>query len=329
MSAVRDSVEPRVLVLGAGGTGGYFGGRLAQGGADVTVLVRPARGAQLERDGLRLRSPRGDADLAVAWTTADALPDAVAANGGFDLVLLSCKAYDLDSAVDAIAPAVGAQTAVLPVLNGLRHYPALDARFGRERVIGGLCFISSTLDEAGHVIHLNDSHTLILGELGGGMTPRIDAIFAELSRGNFIVQSSADVMQDLWEKWTFIATLGALTSLMRAAVGDVVASGGTPIAEALLEECSAIAARNGHAPRQASTERSRRFLTTPGSTLQASMAKDIERGARIEADHIVGDLLERGRSGDGAGSSRDWPVLRLAYAALKAYEARRLREAAA
>ena len=140
----------RLLVLGAGGTGGYFGGRLAQAGVDVSFLVRPARAALLRERGLRLRSPLGDADVRVQVITADALADAAP----FDLVLLSCKAYDLDSAMEAIAPAVAAGARVLPLLNGLRHYDALDARFGFDHVLGGLCFISATLGPEGEILHL-------------------------------------------------------------------------------------------------------------------------------------------------------------------------------
>src|SRR5690606_25500458 len=141
----------RILVLGAGGTGGYFGGRLAQSGADVTFLVRPARALQLEQHGLQIRSPLGDADFPVAHVVADKL-EALATEKPFDLVLLSCKAYDLDSSLDAIAPAVGEHTTVMPILNGLLHYAELDARFGRERVLGGLCFISATKGLEGEVM---------------------------------------------------------------------------------------------------------------------------------------------------------------------------------
>src|SRR5690606_12276361 len=153
----------RILILGAGGTGGYFGGRLAQAGIDVTFLVRANRAAQLERDGLVIRSPLGDAALPVAHVTAEALP-ALARERPFDLVILSCKAYDLDGSIDAIAPAVGAGTTVMPILNGLRHYAALDARFGRDAVLGGLCFISATKADDGDLVQLDKPARLTLGE---------------------------------------------------------------------------------------------------------------------------------------------------------------------
>lgn len=147
----------RILILGAGGTGGYFGGRLAQAGVDVTFLVRPARAAQLAAEGLVIRSPVGDATFPVKHVIADALP-ALAAAEPFDLVILSCKAYDLDSSIEAVAPAMGPRTTLLPILNGLHHYAALDARFGRDAVLGGLCFISATKAADGAVLHLSLIH---------------------------------------------------------------------------------------------------------------------------------------------------------------------------
>lgn len=326
MSTAGNGGGPRVLVLGAGGTGGYFGGRLAQGGADVTFLVRPARGAQLERDGLRLRSPRGDADLAVAWTTADALPDAVAANGGFDLVLLSCKAYDLDSAVDAIAPAVGAQTAVLPVLNGLRHYPALDARFGRERVIGGLCFISAMKAANGEVRHLGQPASITFGERDGdGDSARTRAFATLCARAGIDHVHAPRIARELWSKFSFLATLAAGTCLMRAAVGDIVASAdGLALMRGLHDECLAVAAAAGEPVPAEAAATALGTLTAAGSPLKASMLRDLEAGQPVEAAHIVGDMLERARE-----AGLDAPRLAVAWAHLQAYEAVRAREAAA
>ena len=137
--------SPKILVLGAGGVGGYFGGRLAQSGAHVTFLVRPARREQLQRDGLRIVSPLGDLTLPVRTVVADEL------SAGYDLVILTCKAYDLDSSMDAIAPAVQGSCTVLPLLNGLVHLERLDERFGRAQVLGGSCAIDVTLlDDADH-----------------------------------------------------------------------------------------------------------------------------------------------------------------------------------
>jgi 2-dehydropantoate 2-reductase len=312
----------RFLIVGAGATGGYFGGRLLEAGCDVTFLLRPRRAAQLKETGLVIRSPHGDVAIPNPPHT---LADDVAAP--FDVVIVSSKAYDLEGTIESFAPAVGPGTRIMPLLNGMRHMDRLTQRFGAARVLGGVCFISSTLDDNGAIVHLNDVHTLLFGQQDGERSDEVEAIEAECRRATFQARATSEIMHDMWEKWVFISSLGALTTLLRASVGDVMASTGEGLALAFLAECNAIAGRNGFAPRAAADERARKFLTAPGSPLQASMAKDIERGARIEADHIIGDLLARNGGADASGN--DWPLLRVAYAGLKAYEARREREAAA
>jgi 2-dehydropantoate 2-reductase len=306
----------RILVVGAGAIGGYFGGRLLAAGRDVTFLVRARRSAQLAKSGLVIRSALGDVSLPAPPTVlAETLRDP------FDLILLSCKAYDLASAVDSFAPAVGPNTAILPLLNGMAHMDFLAARFGAAVVLGGQCVISTTLDAEGRILHLNDTHGLSFGEPDGSVSARATAIAATLSDARFDSRLSETILQEMWEKWVLITTMAGITCLMRAPVGDIVAANAGDLAVALLDECAAIAAACGFAPRDPTMLRSRTMLTTPGSTFAASMLRDIERGAPIEADHIVGDLLQRdNRKAD------DTPLLRIAYAHLKAYESRRTRE---
>ena len=315
----------RVLVVGAGATGGYFGGRLAAAGRDVTFLVRPARAEALARTGLVLTGPGEDAHVPAPRTvTAAALRDGAA--GPFDLVLLSCKAYDLDAALDDVAPAVGPETLVLPILNGLRHLDALDARFGAERVLGGSCSIVATLGPAGEIHRMNDLHLLIFGERDGARTPRIARVETLMAEAGFQARLSRDVVGEMWEKWVFLATLAAATASMRGSVGDILAApGGRDLIEGLIAECRAVAAAAGHPPRDAFLAGARGKLLDPHSTVTASMLRDIENGARIEADHIVGDLIGRGRAlAPDAGR----PGLERAYTALKTYEHRRARQAA-
>ncbi|MGH8053775.1 MAG: 2-dehydropantoate 2-reductase [Stenotrophomonas sp.] len=309
----------RILILGAGGTGGYFGGRLAQAGVDVTFLVRPNRAAQLDRDGLVIRSPLGDAAFPVAHVTADALPQLAHARP-FDLVILSCKAYDLDSSIDAIAPAVGANTAVLPILNGLRHYAALDARFGRENVLGGLCFISATKADDGAVLHLDKPAKLTFGERDGNATSaRVAALAAACEAAGVDHVASADIAQEQWIKYTFLTALAAGTCLMRADVGSIVATDhGTAFMQALYAECLAVAAQAGQPIPAKAQEGALAAVTKPGSPIKASMLRDLEAGQRVEAAHIVGDMLERAVA---AGHSA--PLLQAAYCHLQAYEAQR------
>lgn len=315
----------RILVVGAGAIGGYFGARLVAAGRDVTFLVRPRRAEQLA-SGLFVQSPKGDLTIAAPKIVTEAT-----LSEPFDLVLLSCKSYDLDSAMTSIARAVGPATMVLPLLNGESHVETLKKRFGAGAVLGGQCQISSTLDPQGRVIHLNDMHLIGFGELDGardraasegipsGGSARIEAVNESLSGANFDAQLSTHILQDMWEKWLFIATLAGITCLMRAALGDIAVAGGTEIALALFEECSAIATKNGFTPHPVIGERVRKMLLAPGSTLTASMLRDVENHGKTEHEHVLGDLLARGQ-GTRA------PVLEICLAHMRAYEARRLRE---
>ena len=242
-----------------------------------------------------------------------------------DLILLSCKAYDLEAAVDSFASAVRPDTLILPLLNGMRHLDLLDERFGAARILGGQCLISAKLDDRGSILHLNDSHLVTFGEREGSRSPRIDGIAAEMGKAKFELRASSVILLEMWEKWVFLATLAGSTCFMRSTIGDIAAAGGAHLALDLLEECRSIAASAGFAPRAEFLERTRSTMTAPGSLLTASMLRDIEDGAPIEADHVLGDLVRRGNR----VLSADRSLLRLAYMHLKAYESRRNREKAA
>ena len=309
----------RILVIGAGATGGYFGGRLLESGQDVSFLVRAKRAEQLARLGLVIRSSLGDAVLPSPPTV-----QAGALREPFDLILLSCKAYHLPQAIEDMAPAVGPQTMILPLLNGMRHLDLLDAHFGADRVLGGQCVIAATLDAEGAVRHLNQSHGLTFGERDGTRSERVERVAQSMANARFEPRLSTTILQDMWDKWVFLASLAGITCLMRAPVGDIVAApGGLQATVQLLDDCRSVAARNGHAPTDAVLARAHAMLTEAGSALSASMMRDLEQGGLIEADHVVGDLLARGDASEGA-----LPMLRVAYAHLKAYEVRRSRAGA-
>ena len=308
----------RFLMVGAGALGGYFGGRLLEAGRDVTFLLRPRRAAQIEKTGLAVQSPFGNLQLP---SPPHVLAEDIKVP--FDVIVVGSKAYDLDSTMESFAPAVGPNTVILPLLNGMSHIERLVERFGDERVLGGLCMISATLDDEGRVLHLNDMHGLSYGERAGGRSARVDAIAAQFDGAKFSATASETISQDMWEKWVFIASAAGLTSLMRASIGDIASAGGQDVALSIFDECCAIAAHNGFAPRPAAVERGRAIMTAPGSPMTASMYKDIVRGAPVEADHIIGDLLGRAPAGRSAIPS----VLRIAYVHLKAYEAQRARQA--
>jgi 2-dehydropantoate 2-reductase len=310
----------KVLVIGAGGVGGYFGGRLVQSGADVTFLVRERRARQLAEHGLVIKSAAGDAVLSV--------PAITAADPGrpFDLVLVTCKSFDLASSIEAATPHMKAGAGlVLPLLNGMAHIDVLRERFGQDRVLGGLCGIFATLSPAGEVIQME------------GLPPRLSfgrfkdqiertvleeqarAIERMMSAANFNSRRVEPIEQGLWDKWVVLAAMAGGTCLMRASIGAIVASDdGKAIMEELLRETSAVARAAGYPPSEQHLAATRGILTAAGSKATASMLRDIQRGGATEGDHIIGDLLRRAR---GFGIAT--PLLRIANAHLQAYEAER------
>jgi 2-dehydropantoate 2-reductase len=301
----------RMLVLGAGALGGYFGGRALERGLDVTFLVRPRRAAALARDGLRVRSGFGDIDRAVA-TTATAGP-------GFDVVLLSCKAYDLDSAIAAIRPAVEAGACVLPILNGIAHIATLNAAFGAARVWGGLAKCAATLEPDGTVRHLNDWHWLTFGEQDGAMDGRAAELAKALgSAPGLVAQAVPDIQRRMWEKLVHLGTVAAGTVLMRASVGEIVRAGGTPFLLSLLEGNAAIAAAHGHVMDEVFLTTYRALFSDPASAYTASMLRDLEAGGRTEADHILGFLCDAARAANLPGD-----LLHLAHLHARAHDQRR------
>jgi len=245
---------------------------------------------------------------------------ALASAQPFDMVLLSCKAYDLDSSMDAIAPAVGADTWVLPILNGLRHYAPLDERFGAERVVGGLCFISAMKGADGEVRHLGQPASITFGERVHGADSARTAAFAALcARANIDHVRSMRIARDQWTKFTFLATLAAATCTMRAPVGRIVAAqGGDAFVRALYAECLAVARAEGEPIDEAAQQTALATLTAPGSPLKASMLRDLEAGQAVEAMQIVGDMFLRARA-----AGMDAPMLGAAWVHLQAYESGR------
>ena len=304
----------RILAIGAGAVGGYFGGRLAAAGRDVTFLVRGARAEQLRRSGLRIFDPYGDVQVRPKLLLAEELK---ARPEVFDLIVLSTKAYALEAAMEDFAPAVGSATVILPLLNGLRHLEALDARFGAEKVVGGFTYIVADMDAEGGVHSMTQLHDLSFGERDKAVTARIQAIDEMLRGAGFDAYLKPDILAAMWQKWALLAAMGAITCLMRGSIGAVVAApGGKETALAIIAECVAMATANGYAPEATALAMMTQRLTEAGSPLTASMYRDMQRGSRVEADHILGDLLERGRK-----HGVEAPLVRAAYVQLSVYSA--------
>jgi 2-dehydropantoate 2-reductase len=306
----------RILVIGAGATGGFFGGRLTQAGRDVAFLVRGARAEQLRRDGLQIRSPFGDATVQPKLVSAEEL------RGGkepFDLVIVATKAYSLEASLDDFAPAVGADTAILPILNGLRQLDVLDARFGAERVLGGSCRVVGDVDAEGRVIQMSKLGDITFGERSRERTERIERIDTELRGALFDAILAPDVLAAMWQKWYVLASMNIICILARGTIGEVAAAPrGTEFARAAVEECIAIATANGYTPASEPLAAHITRMTEAGSKLTSSMYRDLTKGAAVEADHILGDLLDRGEA-----HGVDAPLLRAAYVQLKVYERQR------
>jgi len=302
----------RFLVLGAGAVGGYFGGRLAEAGRDVTFLVRGQRANALAEHGLKVESPLGDFTVPVKVATADRV------GGPYDVVLLTAKHYDLDAAIDAIRPGVGPETAVLPLLNGLVHLERLDRAFGPGRVLGGVAYVGAVLQPDGSIRHHNQLSGIAFGERGGGITERARAIEREFSGTPVSAPANPNILQEMWEKFVMMGAMAGMNCLMRGNIGEIVATGeGEALMVAALAECAAVAEASGHAPRPQSRERVQAMLTERGSINSASMRQDLEAGRRTEADAIVGDMLRRARS---FGIST--PLLRAAWCHLQIHENR-------
>ena len=307
----------RVLCLGAGAIGGYFGGRLIEGGSQVAFLVRPNRKAQLKAEGLIIESP---ACGNYATSAIDVLTEEDLFNEGrFDMVLLTCKAYDLDLAIQAIEPAVAKGAPVLPLLNGLAHLEVLNARFGQGQVLGGLAKIAATMTPEGHIRHLNDWRFITFGEQDGRISERVRNLKAAFDATSVEASAVTDVMARMWEKFVHLATVASITCLMRASVGEIArAPEGSALMLDMLDQMASLAADAGFPVSHTFRADYTRLFRDRASSYTASMLRDLEKGGRIEADHIVGYAVARA---EAAGLAS--PALKAAYTHLKAYEERR------
>jgi len=303
----------KILMLGAGGVGGYFGGRMAAAGADVTFLVRPRRAAQLAERGLVIRSPLGDlTQKAKTVLAADVRPE-------YDFVMFACKSFDLEDAIASVTPAMRPDTALMPFLNGVLHMERLDREFGRQRVLGGVAQIAATLNAAGEVVQLSELHLLIFGERDQPTSKRCESLAEIMTKAKFESRLSPTIQLELWEKFVLLATLAAMTCLMRAGVSFIMrANEGEALMLEMLAQCRGVAEAEGFAPRPEFMQRVRGMLTSRTSAFTASMMRDIEKGGPIEGEHIVGDMHARAQR-LGLPSS----LLQVAHCHLQTYEAAR------
>ncbi|MDL4915177.1 MAG: ketopantoate reductase family protein [Enterobacterales bacterium endosymbiont of Blomia tropicalis] len=280
----------RILIVGAGATGGYFGARLAQAGQDVTFLVRERRFNQLQKTGLILQTPQGNETLQPQLVQASSL------NGNYDLIILTVKSFGLDQAMEDIAPAVGPDTLIMPVLNGMRHIDTLRTRFGDRQVIGGLCKINATLGEHGEVVQMTPLHQIYYGALDGHNDARLQRVDAALRSSTVETFFTADIISELWEKWLLLSTLGAVCCLARGNTQQVLQSeGGEALLQSIFSEILAVISADGYQPRPAITAKIYELLNNPATPMTSSMYRDLTQGFEIEAGQVIGDLLLRAK----------------------------------
>jgi 2-dehydropantoate 2-reductase len=300
----------RILVVGAGSTGGYFGGRLAQAGRDVTFLVRAARAEHLRLNGLQIISPHGDVTISPKLV----LPGEIRAP--FDAVLVAVKAFSLEAALDDLAVAVGPETMILPVLNGMRHLKTLAARFGKNSVLGGVCKVATVVDDRGRVVQLTKLQELAYGEMSGDLSLRTDRLDEVMQGAGFEARLSQTIEREMWEKWVLLATVGGITCLMRGNVGEIAsAPGGVDFSLRFLDEVTAVVSVVGKKPSEVFLTDTKALLTEKGSSMTSSMYRDLQKGAPVEAEQIIGDLVADARR---AGIAT--PLLDAAFAHLSIYQ---------
>ena len=299
----------RSLIVGAGSVGGYFGGRLASVGRDVTFLVRPRRATQLA--GKLMISSQGQ-ETVVPIKSISAGERA----GKFDVILLAVKAYQLDGAIEDFAPYVSEATMILPVLNGMKHMDALRSRFGAVHVLGGAARIATTLDERGRILEQANFHDLSYGEWSGERSARIVALDEFMRGAGFDARLSTDIEREMWEKWAMLASLGAITCLMEGDIGQVSrAPGGIEFVQGLLAEVAAVMARAWRPLSDSFRSQVLSLLTDRASSLTSSMYRDMKAGHRVEAEQIIGDLASR-----AAAHGVATPLLSAVLVRLKVYE---------
>ena len=305
----------KILILGAGAVGGYWGARLFQAGIDTTFLLREKRAEKVKRDGLVVKSPKGDAVLPVKVVTKGS------DGGPYDIVILACKAYDLDSAMDSMAPAVGKDTTIVPMLNGHAHFATLDARFGAAKVAGGLARIAGMLGPNGEILHSGSSGVAFGERDGKAARPSLVALDAACRKAGIDGGLSLHINQELWDKWIMLGSIASMCTAMRGNVGDIMETeDGAALMGEILEECRKVAASEGYPPSEKVVAGIKASLTHKGARTVASILGDLEKGGPVEGRQIVGDMLGRARKHGIAA-----PNLRFAYAHLQAYEARRSR----
>jgi 2-dehydropantoate 2-reductase len=278
-------------VVGAGGLGGYFGGRLAVGGHDVQFVARGAHLAALRASGLAVRSVRGDFSLPPERAPATDDPATI---GPCDVVLFTVKSYDTDAAAQTLAPLLGSDTAVISLQNGIDNEDKLTAHIGAEHVVGGVAFIFTGIAEPGVIRDSGGPARIVVGELDGRRTPRLEAFVAACTDSEIDASIASDIRVALWSKWAFICAQAGLTAATGLPIGDVRDS---PAAWDLFRQVVTEAWRVGRAEGVSLPddliEQHLTFATGLDRGLRSSLHDDKAAGRRMELEALLGELVRR------------------------------------
>ena len=292
----------KILIVGAGGIGGFFGAKLQQAGADITYLLREKRQKLIQQQGLMIETPKGSFTIQPKTVLADQLEPV------YDLIILACKAFDLDDSLKSIAKA-STRGVILPFLNGLTHLNSLDRMFGKDRVMGGVAHIAATISESGSVKQLTELSSLTIGPRTPEQEALSKAFFELCNKADFDSFYKENIEQALWDKWVFLASLAGMTTACRGSIGDIAATpDGKDLSKRMFAECCAIAASCGYPISEGTHSNSQAILTKEGSPFTASMLRDLLAGKRDEHQHILGDLIAFANQ-----QSIDCPLLKIAY----------------
>ena len=292
----------KILIVGAGGVGGFFGAKLHQAGADVTFLLREQRHQLIQKQGLTVETPGGSFTIRPGIVLAKQLEPV------YDLIILACKAFDLENALSSIIKA-SSKGVILPLLNGFNHLDTLDRQFGKDRVMGGVAHIAATITDSGAIKQLTELNSLTVGSRILGQEALSQAFFALCKKADFDSFYKENIEQALWDKWIFLATLAGMTTICRGSVGEIVSTPyGKDLSMKMFAECCAIAASQGRPIDWSTQSRSQEIITKEGSSFTASMLRDLLTGKRDEHQHILGNLIDFANL-----NSIDCPLLKIAH----------------
>ena len=299
----------KILVLGSGGIGGFFGSYLVEAGADVTFLVRSKRKEILSINGLNIVSSLGNLSIKPKTILSEELKPI------YDVIIVTCKTYDLDQAILDLRPIKG-KGIIIPFLNGINHIEKLDKEFGSSNVMGGVAHISSNVNEQGTIEHFSEFKKLTFGNRNLINDDKIKSFYEICQKTKFDSVLSENINLDLWKKWVFISTVAGATSLFRSSLGEITKHDyGKKVVIDLFHECAEIAKLNGYDFDENEKNVQIKTVTNSGSPIKASMLRDVEKKSLTEHEEIFGDLIVAGNK-----YNVNCPILMSSYIKMKIYQ---------